>query len=290
MIFPIKKIWPGNFPYLLQQINDPPKYIYLQGDIPSQENYTYLTVVGSRKYSSYGKQVCQKLISGLANFPIVVVSGLAIGIDTIAHRAALDCGLKTISVPGSGLDNLVLYPRSNHALAREILESGGAIISELEPKEKATIWSFPKRNRIMAGLSKATLIIEASEKSGTLITARLALDYNRDVLVVPNSILHIGSNGSNNLIKQGAIPVSSVDDIIEVLGFKKENKKNTRQDQTLKLSESEKNILDKLKTGPLTKDELTQKTGLTTSEINSAISLMELRGLIKNQFGKIILI
>ena len=189
----------------------------------------FLCVVGSRKYTDYGKEACQKLIAGLRGHNIVIVSGLALGIDGIAHRAALDAGLTTIAIPGSGLNPSVLYPSSNRQLAEKIIESGGALISEFEPMFKATTYSFPQRNRIMAGISHATLIIEAEIKSGTLITSRLATEYNRDVATVPGSIFSKTSEGPNMLLRLGATPVSSSAHILETLGFKIEEDKTTKE-------------------------------------------------------------
>ena len=177
----IYKLKIEDFPKALLEIPQPPKTLYIRGKLPDP-NLTYLAVVGSRKYTSYGKEICEKLIRGLKNYPIVIVSGLALGIDSIAHRAALDNGLITVSFPGSGLDNNVLHPHTNIRLAQEIVNKGGCLISELDPSWKATLYSFPQRNRLMAGIAKAVLIIEAEEKSGTLITDRMALDYNRDEL------------------------------------------------------------------------------------------------------------
>ena len=168
----------------------------------SLQNVIYLAIVGSRRYTSYGKDICEKLIRGFKGYPIVIVSGLAIGIDTIVLRAAIENGLITIYFPGLGLDNSVLHPRTNIKLAQEIINKGGSLISEMELLWKASLYSFPQRNRLMAGISKAVLIIEAEEKSGTLITARMALDYNRDVLAVHGSAFSSNSNGTNWLIKQ----------------------------------------------------------------------------------------
>ena len=144
------------FPKLLKEINDPPKRLYVEGTLPA-DDAKWLCVVGSRKFSNYGKEVCEELIAGLVGQPVIIVSGLALGIDAIAHNAALNAGLKTIAVPGSGLDPKVLYPKSHFQLARKILEAGGALISEFEPDMVATPYTFPQRNRIMAGLCHATL-------------------------------------------------------------------------------------------------------------------------------------
>jgi len=214
----IKKLSKKEFPSQLFEIPEPPKEFFVRGEMPSNDS-VLLTIVGSRKYSSYGRDACETLIAGLVGYDIVIVSGLALGIDTIAHKAALGAGLKTIAVPGSGLDDKVLYPSTNRLLAKDIIEKGGALLSEFAPDFRATIWGFPQRNRIMAGLSQATLVIEAEEKSGTLITARLALDYNRDVLAVPGSILSQGSRGTNQLLRQGATPITSSEDLLGALGF-----------------------------------------------------------------------
>jgi len=149
----------SKIPKLLQEIPDTPKKLYMIGEFPDQEKNIFLTVIGSRKFTSYGKSVCEKLIAGLAGYPIVIVSGLALGMDGIAHRAALENNLTTIAIPGSGLDESVLYPASHKNLARDILKNGGCLISELEPQQKAAPWTFPQRNRIMAGLTKQQEII-----------------------------------------------------------------------------------------------------------------------------------
>src|SRR3990167_673453 len=177
----LKLLSPQEFPPLLREISDPPKRLHLRGKMPSTD-HKWLAVVGSRAMSTYGKQACRHLIEGLRGYPIVIVSGLAYGVDAEAHRCALDAGLTTVGVPGSGLDWSVLYPRANVGLAREILRAGGTLLSEEEPKTKAADWTFPRRNRIMAGVSHATLIIEAKEKSGSLITAKLTTEYNRELL------------------------------------------------------------------------------------------------------------
>jgi DNA processing protein len=209
------------------------------------------------------------------------VSGLALGIDSIAHQAALNTGLKTIALPGSGLHPKVMYPRTNLRLAEEIIKNGGALLSEFEEKFKATTWSFPQRNRLMAGMSDAVLIVEAEEKSGTLITARLAMEYNRDVLVVPGDIFSRNSVGSNNLIKDGAIPIFNSEDILKHFGMETSRKNEIRD-----LSENEKAVIAVL-TEPMTKDELIEKTGMEIGKVNILISSMEIKGIIKESYGKI---
>jgi DNA processing protein len=284
MNYEVRELKEEDFPKLFFQIEDPPEKLFIAGILPSPESIL-LCVVGSRKYSDYGKEVCKNLISGLAGQNIVIVSGLALGIDSIAHEAALDAGLKTIAIPGSGLDPSVLYPRTNFRLANRIVECGGALLSEYEKNFKATSWSFPKRNRLMAGISDAVLIIEAEERSGTLITARLAMEYNRDVFVVPRDIFSRNSIGSNKLLKDGAIPVFGSEDILEHFGFTQSVRSRTSHSEDL--SEGEKKILELLKE-PLTKDELVDKSGLGISRANILISSMEIKGLIKEVYGKII--
>ena len=219
----IVKLAEKDFPPLLLEIPDPPNKLYVRGTLPSFE-MRWLAVVGSRAMSQYGRQVCEHLISGLRGYPIVIVSGLAYGVDACAHKNALEAGLTTVAVPGSGLDWNVLYPRANAGLAREILKSGGALLSEFEPDLKATDYTFPQRNRIMAGLSHATLIVEAKEKSGSLITARLTAEYNRELLVVPGSIFSAESRGTHQFLKLGATPVTTPEDILRALGIKNEDK------------------------------------------------------------------
>lgn len=273
------------FPKPLLEIPQPPKILYIRGTLPDS-SLVYLAVVGSRKYTSYGKEICQKLIRGLKNYPIVIVSGLAVGIDSIAHKTAMEVGLPTISFPGSGLDNNVLFPKTNIKLAQEIVKSGGCLISEFEPNFVATTYSFPQRNRLMAGISRAVLVVEAEEKSGSLITARMALDYNRDVLAVPGSAFSLNSNGTNWLIKQGAIPITSSEDILEALGFEIERPINHDKEKYADCSTDELKII-KLLREPVERDELIRMSGMKTSEANALLSIMELRELIKEELGQI---
>lgn len=206
------------FPPRLTEIPKPPHVLYLEGNLPPPE-LKCLAVVGSRNYSNYGKQVVEYLISGLRGYPIAIISGLALGIDGLAHEAALNASLYTLAVPGSGLGKTVLYPRRHRALAERILEAGGGLLSEYPADFSATQWSFPERNRIMVGLSEAVLLIEAGERSGTLITARLTAEYNRDLLVVPGNIFSENSKGIHQFLKLGATPVTSPTDILEALGI-----------------------------------------------------------------------
>lgn len=275
----MRRLLPHEFPPLLAEIPDPPTTLYIEGSLPP-EGHRLLTVVGSRSVSRYGKDACEHLVRGLAGYPISIVSGLALGTDGIAHRAALDAGLHIIAVPGSGLGARVLYPRAHVSLAREIVESGGALLSEFEEDEPATPYSFPKRNRVMAGMSHATLVIEATQKSGTLITARLAIDYNRDLLVVPHQIFSEGGEGGHIFMKIGAAPVRCAEDILEALGIEATKK------EAVAVSEKEQMVLTLL-SSPMPRDELLRALKLETSEGNALLLSMELRGLIKESLGEI---
>lgn len=281
----IVKLEKSKFPKSLLEIPEPPDELYIAGNLPS-EDYTYLCIVGSRKFTSYGKEACEKIIEGLKGYPIVIVSGLALGIDSIAHKKALSVGLKTLVFPGSGLSPGAMYPKTNALLAEEIVKDGGCLISEFDPDFKATLWSFAKRNRLMSGISKAVLIIEAEEKSGTMITARLATEYNRDVLAVPGSIFSPNSKGTNKLIRLGAVPVTSSYDVLDALGFNIE-KDTVHQAKLFEdLSDEEQSVLKALRE-PLPKDELIKKLKLPIHEANTLLSVLEIKGLIKEELGEI---
>lgn len=279
---PMHILSPKEFPYLLQHIPDPPAKLYVEGTLPNAQT-KLLAVVGSRKCTSYGRDVTDFLIDGLSGFDVSIVSGLALGIDAHAHTAALRAGLHTVAVPGSGLDRSVLYPRSHVRLAEKILESGGCLLSEFEPTQAAAPWTFPKRNRIMAGMSHATLLIEAAERSGTLITARLATEYNRDLLGVPASIFADSSKGVHQFLKLGATPVTSPKDIALALGFA-----DTEAEQTPftldVYSEDEQKIL-RLLDEPRTKDELIEALPFPISQANMLLSKLELEGVIVERGG-----
>ncbi|MFZ2831818.1 MAG: DNA-processing protein DprA [Minisyncoccia bacterium] len=282
----ISELSPLEFPKALLEIPQVPEKLFVVGDLPDPTEYYYLSVVGSRKYTSYGREACERIIAGLAGYPIVIVSGLAMGIDGIAHRAALDAGLRTVAVPGSGLDPKVIYPRVHLGLAREIIETGGALLSEYEPDFRATPWSFPQRNRIMAGLCQGTLIIEAEEKSGTLITARMALDYNRNVFVVPGPIFSATSKGTNGLLRQGATPITCAKDLLEEIGFIEQTYGTL--DLTLFTPEEQEILvlLDK----PHTREEIVALIDMSPAETLSILTVLEIKGHIQEQLGKIKLV
>lgn len=273
-----------DFPKRLLEIPQPPTELYIEGEFPREENLKFLAVVGSRKHTNYGKDACEKLIAGLKGYPIVIVSGLALGIDSVAHKAAMDNHLLTIAIPGSGLDRSVIHPQTNVGLADRIVQNEGCLISEYEPKFRATQWSFPQRNRIMAGMCSAVLVIEAEEKSGTLITARMATDYNRDVLALPGSIFSKSSNGTNMLIRMGATPIRHSKDILEALGF--EVKEDGQKIDDADLTKEEKKMLDLLDE-PMHKDDLIRESGFGTVEANIILSMMEIKGLIRETMGEV---
>ena len=282
-----KILKPKDFPKLLKQIPDPPDQLRMLGEMPS-EDALFIAVVGARKFTNYGKEACEKIISGLKNSQrqIVIVSGLAIGIDGIAHKSALDNGLLAIGAPGSGLSEKVLHPRSNVKLAGKIADGGGCLLSELDWEEPAGVHTFPRRNRIIAGLSHGTIVIEAAEKSGTLITARMALEYNRDVFALPGSIFSENSKGTNGLIKEGANIVRSGEDILEFYGIKKESGDKQKILDLDFLSSEEQKIYSAL-AEPTEKDDLVRKSGLLPAKANAVISIMLLNGVIKESGGEV---
>jgi DNA processing protein len=281
MAHPIYEVPEGSFPPLLREIPQPPKRLYARGELP-RAGMKLLSVVGSRKYSTYGKEVVEYLIRGLRGYPIGIVSGLALGIDSLAHEAALREGLYTLAVPGSGIDDAVIYPASHRGLAARILEHGGGLLSEFAPDFRATKWSFTQRNRIMAGIAPATLLIEAGEQSGTLITARMAADYNRELLVVPGSIFSHNSRGVHQFLKLGATPVTTAEDILEALGIEE---RAPAAPSSRELTPAEAKVLDAL-TEPKDADTLAREAGLTAAEANILLMEMEFKGYIVSSGGR----
>lgn len=265
---------------LLQEIPDPPKQVYVRGELPSFDK-KWLAVVGSRSMTPYGKQACEHLISGLSGYPVVIVSGLAYGVDAQAHRSALEAGLQAVAVPGSGLDWDILYPKANLKLAKEIIEKGGALLSEETPETIGTYWTFPRRNRVMVGLSHATLVIEAKEKSGSLITAKFATDYNRELMVVPGSIFSEESKGVHQFLRLGANAVTSSQEILQTLGITARTPNLALRDD---LSGDELRVVE-LVSSPIARDELIRSLKLPTQEANILLSAMELKGVIVEELG-----
>jgi DNA processing protein len=279
----LKQLAVSDFPPLLREIPGAPKRLFVRGAMPSY-GAKWLSVVGSRACTDYGRRALRYLIEGLRGYPIVIVSGLAYGIDAEAHRAALDAGLTTVGVPGSGLDWKVLYPRANVGLAREIVEKGGALLSEELPDARSAEYMFPKRNRIMAGMSHATLAIEAKEKSGSLITAKLATDFNRDVLVVPGPIFSDESKGTHLFLRLGATAITSPEDILIALGIAQREGASALSELRSDLSDQERRVFEIL-ASPCSRDALIDALEMPITEANILLSTMEIKGLLVEELG-----
>jgi DNA processing protein len=274
-------IYDKEYPKLLREIHDCPAVLYIKGSLKALQNPS-IAVVGSRKYSSYGAKVAYSLAKECSQNGLTVISGLALGIDAFAHQAAVDSGGITIGVLGCGLDQI--YPASNFQLSQRILEMHGAIISEFPIGTPPMKQNFPARNRIVAGMSMGTLVIEAAESSGALITAYQALDYGRDVFAVPGNIDSPMSVGTNSLIKKGAIPVSCITDILEAMAI--EEKSNIQKSiEILPETENEKKLYEILSTGEKSVDQIVEKSKLNVIALNTLFTIMEMKGLIQNIGG-----
>lgn len=282
MEYPIEKIQPSDYPEQLLEIPQCPKELYSRGS-KINTNTNFVAIVGARHHTDYGKKACQKIIRDMAPYPITIVSGLALGIDAIAHQTALEVGLPTIAIIGSGLDDSVIYPATNIALAHQILKNNGTLISELPPQSKATKYTFPSRNRIMAGLSKAVIAIECGIKSGTRITTRLGLEYNKEVGAIPHNIFSEVGMGTNALLKQGAHCIQSGNDIIELLGIEIDT---PTKPSLSTLTPNEKKVYESL-SEPKTKTELTNILSLPPHTLQATIALLEMKSLIVESMGKI---
>lgn len=278
----IRELAQSEWPTQLLEIPQQPKKLWVRGTLPPA-GHKLLTVVGSRAMTSYGQAACTNLITGLAGYPISIVSGLALGVDTCAHKAALAAGLHTLALPGSGLGDKVLYPRSNRTFAKEILEKGGGMLSEYAPETPSHVGYFPARNRLMVGLADAVLVIEAGNKSGTLITARLASEYNRDLLCIPHRIGDPHAFGPHLFIRLGAALVSEPLHILEALGIPpRESAAGGATPGDLEDAELVIwNMLEEAKT----RDEILRSAGVPAGEALTALVALELRGLIKEEFG-----
>lgn len=270
------------WPLGLAHIPQPPKSMWIQGTLPDIHTTTWLTIVGSRKATAYGKHVCDTLIPQLAGLPIVIVSGLALGIDGYAHTVAVKHRIRCVAIPGSGLNASVLAPAQHLALAQQILQNDGCLLSPFAPLHPATPYTFPTRNRIMVGVSQAVLIIEATEKSGTLITARMAIDYNRDVGIVPGHITHPGSYGPHKLLDSGATPIYDAVSLRHFLGFDDETHTTSLHTTTHAHTPEENKILSAL-TEPCTTTMLHERTGLPIDILTATLTALVLQGLIAQQ-------
>lgn len=260
----------AEYPAMLKEIADPPTMLYVRGNL-QWGALPVVAIVGTRKPTNYGVQVAKKISETIANH-CVVVSGLAYGIDSLAHQAVVQRGGITVAVLGSGVDDESIYPPTNRGLAMTILQNGGALISEYPPKSEPLKYHFPQRNRIIAGLASKIVVVEASEGSGALITARLGLDYNREVLAVPGEIINPSAYGPNLLISEGAKPVLAPSDVVEIEpAVVREN-----------LTQAEAIVYNSIVSGAKTVDEMARATNLPVAEINIIVTLLEMRGIIIN--------
>lgn len=276
------------FPRQLNEISAVPLALYIKGRLRS--DLPHLAVVGTRKATAYGREAARKIIRELAlKADIAIVSGLAQGIDTEAHRAAREAGIPTIGVLGGGMDRASFFPPENWQLGEEMTAAGGAVISEYPPGTSALKHHFPARNRIIAGLCQGVLVVEAPERSGALITARFAVEENRDVFAVPGPLFSPNTAGVHRLIQDGAKLVSGADDIIEELGLARRTL--LQKTEAVLTDETQRTILTLLGE-PASVDEIKEKTRMATPEIIACLSLLELKGIIRpmgqNRFQKII--
>jgi DNA processing protein len=260
------------YPDMLREIASPPEWLYVRGVLPK---HSMVAVVGTRKCSDYGLKATYQISSGLAKAGAVIVSGLALGIDAMAHRAALDAGGKTVAVLACGLDEI--YPSSNRGLAEEILESGGALISEYEPGTPPVKHHFPERNRIIAGLSLGTIVTESPVEGGAMITAAHTGAQQRTLMAVPGNITSPGSAGPNNIIRTGGTAITSAADAINALGFHAQEPIPMAAH-----SAQEAKLLDLIAKTGTSADELIEAAGMTAAEFANVISLMEITGKVRN--------
>lgn len=273
----------SKYPLLLSKISDPPSFLFYEGELPKKDDIL-IAIVGSRACSAYGRQVAYELSFNLAKEGIVIVSGLALGIDSIAHQAALDAKGRTVAVLGCGLD--IIYPSSHQKLAKEIIKKEGAIVSEFSPGTPPLPHHFPLRNRIISGISVATVVVEAALRSGALITARYALEQGREVFAVPGPVYSQNSQGTNNLIKMGASPVTSFEDVMLGLNIQlnSERKKGAVKAET----KEEEILLSLLNQGAVSVDKLCELSKLEISIVSSTLIMLEIKGLVKNIGGQYI--
>ena len=270
------------YPPLLREIEDAPPVLYTYGKLTEADQFA-LAVVGTRNSTTYGRQVTEHIVTDLAKGQVTVVSGLALGIDTIAHNAALEAGGRTIAVLASGLD--IIYPPVNRGLARRIVESGqGALVTEYPLGIQPEGGNFPARNRIISGLALGVLVVEAPEKSGALITAEHALKQGREVFAIPGSILSSRSAGVNRLIQDGARPVMEVKDIMEALNLFM-IPQHVEMQSVLPDNDEERALLKLLSHDPCHIDELIRESGLPAHIVSSTLTMMEFKGMIRQVGG-----
>ena len=274
----INRLSPDEHQYLqiLSHIAKKPKTLYFAGSLPDTRRPT-VAIVGTRKPTSYGKEVTTTIASDLARRGVIIISGLAYGVDALAHRAALEVNGTTLAVLANGLPEI--YPVAHKQLAESIVEKGGVILSEYEPHAAAKSWTFLERNRIVSGLSDAVIITEAASRSGTLNTAMHALEQGKEVFVVPGNITSPMSVGCNQLLKQGATPITSADDILEVIA---PELLNSQSILPLGNTPLETKIIELIASGIRDGDELQQKASSSATDLSTALTMLELSGAIKN--------
>jgi len=278
----IVKISDPEYPELLKQINDPPKQLYYRGNWDMSLFENCLAVVGSRRMTSYGQQITNKLISEIASRGITIVSGFMYGIDATAHKATLDIGARTIAVMPCGIERI--HPEHQTKLYADILENNGLILSEFEGDSLPAFWTYPKRNRIIAGLSKATMVIEAGLKSGSLITANLAKKYKRKVFAVPGPLTSVLSEGICQLIKDGVDVATCSEDVLNYYDIKRKIINKKKFDSSL--NNLEQRIIQELQKEPMEIDILSRSLEISSAKIGTTMSLMQLKGLIFIENGK----
>ncbi|MEK7267662.1 MAG: DNA-processing protein DprA, partial [Nitrospirota bacterium] len=271
-----------DYPEMLKNIEDAPIVLYIKGIIQKEDRYA-VAIVGSRKYSSYGKLAAEKLSSELSSMGFTIVSGMARGIDTLAHTAAINSGGRSIAVLGSGID--VPYPPENRGLM-EKLAASGCVISEFPPGTLPERENFPKRNRIISGLSLGVLVVEATADSGSLITASCALEQGKEVFAVPGNINSVNSKGTNELIKKGAKLVQSAEDVIEELAPILKGYIRTREKANIELSVEEKRLCDIMTAEPKHVDMLSRESKMPAQKVLGILLSLELNGIAKQAEGK----
>jgi DNA processing protein len=275
-------VWDSkNYPRYLKEIANPPPLIYMRGDISEADQWA-VAIVGTRRLTTYGRQVTMELVHGLVQNKITIVSGLARGIDTIAHKTAVEMGGRTIGVLGSGLD--IIYPSENRSLARDIIAGHGALVSEFSLGTKPEAKNFPPRNRVISGLSLGVVVVEAGTRSGALITSGFAAEQDREVFAVPGNITSPASRGPNRLIQDGAKLVRGVEDVLEELNLMMVHEKTAIQ-IAMPDSAEEALIMDSLTHQPTHIDELARQVSLPSALVSSTLTLMELKGLVQQVGG-----
>lgn len=267
------------YPHLLAELYDPPFALFVRGELALGQ--TPIAVVGTRGMTMYGKQMTHDIVSPLARAGCTIVSGLALGIDGEAHRTAIAAGGKTIAVLGTGCDRAHVYPAAHRDLADQIIAHGGAVVSEYAPGSAATAYSFPARNRIIAGLARGTLVIEAGASSGALITANVAIDQGREVFALPQNATSLTSIGPHELIKNGAHLVTSAEDIMNLYGVIAQDDQADKK-ATIPLNTTEAAILAHLSRTPMHIDALIVASELSGPLVMSTLSMLEIKGQIKN--------